>query len=110
MNNKFFTVCYDNNQVYRLVYEGDDYVIGYFHRTADSFRNIVVYKTDQINWCENPDQIKVGDSVRLRGYCVWRTVLYIHQAPGDDRRWVVYAYEGDIPCTSLESELEKKID
>jgi hypothetical protein len=51
----------------------------------------------------NFEEVKVGDTVYLYNTVAnkWgdlpRTVIAKHQAPGDDRQFVVAAFKGDIP-------------
>ena len=52
--------------------------------------------------------IKVGDKVKLKNSPdLERNVLYIHEKPGDGRKYYVVAYEGDIPTSHQEHELTK---
>ena len=55
--------------------------------------------------------IKVGDKVKLKNSPhLERDVLYIHQNPGDGRKYYVVAYKGDIPTSHPEHELTKVPD
>lgn len=52
--------------------------------------------------------IKVGDKIKLKNSPhLERDVLYIHQKPGDGRKFYVVAYMGDIPTSHQEHELTK---
>lgn len=52
--------------------------------------------------------IKVGDKVKLKNSPnLERDVLYIHEKPGDGRKFFVVAYMGDIPTSHSEHELTK---
>lgn len=55
--------------------------------------------------------IKVGDKVKLKDSPhLERDVLYIHEKPGDGRKYYVVAYMGDIPTAHQEYELTKVPD
>lgn len=55
--------------------------------------------------------IKVGDKVKLKNSPhLERDVLYIHEKPGDGRKYYVVAYEGDIPTSHQEYEITKVVE
>ena len=51
--------------------------------------------------------IKVGDKVLVCDCDLEHDVLYIHQAPGDNRVYYVVAYRGDSPSSYKENQLKK---
>ncbi len=110
---KFFEVISQSPKfVYKLVHEGKDYVIGFLVGKEDTYNEAAIFRSSGIVWVDNPDAIKVGDYVRPRFSKseLWMKVIYIHQNTGDNRRWIVYAYEGDIPQSKFPEELVKKVD
>ena len=103
--------------IFKTLHVGENYVLGLLLNKPDIWGYSVNHPISQIEWCEDPTKIKVGDYVRPSTSPAssspdpdtWYKVLHIHQEEGDDRRWIVYAYKGDIPYAAFEKDLIKKL-
>ena len=99
--------------IFKTLHVGENYVLGLLLNRPDVWGFTEKLTFALMEWCEDPTKIKVGDYVRPSrspDRSTWYKVIFIHQEEGDDRRWIVYAYEGDIPNATFETNLIKKVE
>jgi hypothetical protein len=112
MSNRKWFKRKTTGSIFKTIHVGENYVFGTLFGKPDVLGYTASLNFREIEWCDDPTEIKVGDYVRPKTstMSVWFKVIHIHQEPGDDRKWVVYAFEGDIPQAKFASDLFKKVD
>lgn len=111
MSNREWFKSKINGSIFKTLHVGENYALGILLNQPDVWGYAEKLPFAQMEWCEDPTKIRVGDYVRrCSDRFTWYKVIFIHQEEGDDRRWIVYAYEGDIPYATFETNLIKKVE
>lgn len=88
---------------------GDDYVVGRTAGKPDVLLSSWVQPLRLIEWCEDPDKIKVGDEVRLKGLSDWYKVAAVFRESEESPLWVVFTWnDGKNAVVHHAKALEKR--